>query len=190
MSTDAPTISGLHKLAIARGFPRAECHDILHDMAVFAFGVNSMTDLDDRQRAHLADCIRMHNGRPSQPRASARADRPPSQSRGVQPARRSRRGQPARDGVTRMITPAQRDLINTLCSEMGWSRSLLNRYLDTHFGKRSLFEVATSAEAMRVIQMLKSYKARQQRTRRPPAWRDWHDEPRRHGDAERTAERV
>ena len=59
------SIADLHKLAIARGFPAAEVHEILHEFVVATYGVASMRDLSARQRADLAATIRLHNGRPS-----------------------------------------------------------------------------------------------------------------------------
>ena len=145
----APTILDLHRLAIARGFPRDETHEILHDMAVAGFGADSLTQLNGPQRRLLADWVRAHDGKPSRP------------------FRRSRRrsGRPKRDGVARMITTPQRELINTLASELGWGKPMLERFLQTHFEVGSMTEITTSPQAGRVIRMLKSYKWSRNRKR-------------------------
>ena len=138
------SIADLHRLGV-RYFPPAEVHQILHDMAVFTFGVQSLTELDAAQRRHLAGCVRMHTVRAHQQRARKEPRKRP-------------RGRPAREGVVQMISEAQRHLIRAIASELGWSESILDRCLQRHFGLASVSEVRTSPQASRVIRMLKSYK--------------------------------
>jgi len=139
---DAPTINELHRLAIGRGFPRADVHDILHDMAAAAFKVASMRDLTPQQRCRLADSILSHNGRPSQAR---RRTRP-------------RRGRHKQDGVIPMVSQKQRNLILQINVEIGWTRSRLDTQIKKAFGLAGLDGVLTTAQACKVITMLKSHK--------------------------------
>jgi len=146
----APSILELHKQAIKHGFPAGQVHEILHDMAVIAFEVGSLTELTADQRRRLDEYIHAHDGRPSRPHRPARP----------------RRGRPARDGIVRMITPAQRELIHKLVGELGWTASQLDRWLAHAFGVHGLTEVRTAREAKDVIQRLIAIKRDRQRRRR------------------------
>jgi len=75
---------------------------------------------------------------------------------------RERHGRPKRDGVTRMITPEQRSLIRALASELGWSRSLLTSFLQTHFGVDTIDGLATSKMASQAINMLIGFRRKKQ----------------------------
>ena len=147
----APSVAELHRLAIRCGFPRDQVHEILHECAVAGFQVDSLTELDDTQRRQFAGWIREHQ-------RSSSAHRPP-------PAR-PRRGAPKREGVLRMISPKQRALVNTLCSELGWTQSTLSSLLRTHFGAGSIDELGTSARAGELINYLIGCNRQRERQRR------------------------
>ena len=138
-----PTITDLHCLAIGRGFPRDQVHEILHNLAEFQFDAASLTELRDNQRAALADIVRAHYKAP--PRSPRR--------RSSRPAGKKR---PA--GVIAMITPRQRDFIVKLTGEMNWSKSLLSGFLRTHFDAGSIEQLATSKRAAKAIGLLLAYK--------------------------------
>ena len=136
------TIRSLHIEALKR-FPRGEVHSILHDAAEVAFGVGSLKQCDQAQLAHLMSSVCAH---PYRPRKSGRP----------------RRGRPARDGVVKLATPRQRDFINTLASELAWSQSILDRWLKRFFNADNVGKLATSADAHRAINWLKSIKTDKQ----------------------------
>src|ERR1051325_10489223 len=107
------TIRDLHILAYSR-FPRGEVHSILHDAAAQRYGVQSLKDCNALQLEALGRWVRE-----SVPRPSALAPRPS----------RQRSGKRREPGVIPMASQAQKDFINALCSELGWSQSQRDNFI-------------------------------------------------------------
>ena len=132
----------LHAMARDR-VPKARVHVALHDSAEMMFGVGSLTECTIAQLRKIeAELLRMRL----------------LTSKTV----RERSGRPKRDGVTLMITPRQRSFIRALASELGWSRSLLTSFLQTHFSVDSIDGLATSKTASQAINMLIGFKRKKQ----------------------------
>lgn len=153
------TIRELHSLAFSRGFPRGEVHAILHDMAALAFGVGSLKDCSAEQLKHLASSVRgLFYDRSKDPTSPERAAR----GRSARP----RRGRPDQPGVFKMITPRQVEFITILASELGWTKSLLTGFLQTHFGCDTPAGLGTARRGVEAIQHLKGIKYDRARARR------------------------
>jgi len=144
------SIADLHKLALARGLPRAEVHEILHELAVANFDVQSLTELHAGQRTELAALVKAHYAAPPRP-----------------PSKRPRRGRPARAGVTRLITTPQRELIFKLVNQLNWSASIFANFLRRYFEIDSPESIATSAQASAVINALIAEDKRRRRAASP-----------------------
>jgi len=147
--TTALTIRELHALAYTRQLPREDVHGVLHDAAVMGFHVGGLCELDAQQRRLLAAWLRQQPERARPPRKRSGRRRPP--------------------GVIPMATPGQRRLINTIASELGWSASLLSRFLRTHYRIDTVEEITTSERAGDVIRHLKACKYDQKQRRRRKA---------------------
>jgi hypothetical protein len=149
--SDIPTIPDLHHLALALGWPKEEVHSLLHDGCLMLWPeCQSLTDLSPEQRIIFAAQLRACGGRMTVG--------PPRRK-----SSRSRRGRPTEPGVIRMASPAQKQLLKSLASEMRWTESLLNGFLKTHFQVDGVDGLTTTAQACKAIQMLKAYKCEKER---------------------------
>jgi len=149
------TIRDLHNLAIALGMGR-DVHERLHDAAVAAFGVGSLTECTDDQLEQLADTVRSWF---SPPRAIAdpnRCHRPFYRPN----CRRPRRGRPSEPGVAKMITVPQQELLAKLANQVFLgNRTYYSNFLQTEPSLRPYRltepdQIITSPVACRVIQAL------------------------------------
>jgi len=149
------TIKDLHNLAIALGMGR-DVHERLHDAAVAAFGVGSLTECTDDQLEQLADTVRSWF---SPPRAIAdpnRCGRPFYRPN----CRRPRRGRPVESGVAKMITVPQQKLLAKLANQVfAGKRTYYSNFLQTEpslkpYRLTEPDQIITSPVACRAIQAL------------------------------------
>jgi len=156
------TLCELHSLARACGVPPGRLHEVLHDAAVAAFKVGSMSQLNPDQCEKLATIIRSWDTS-----RDASAKRHGTYYRY---SSRPRSGRPDRPGVIRAITPLQRETIYKIANQLRWTREIFNRWLQAEVGVDSPDRILTSAMACKVIQGLIK-RSKQQRYPQPPARR-------------------
>jgi len=156
MADRSPTVADLHRLAIGLGWPARDAHDMLHDWAVRLWPVTSLTELGPEERIAFAHQIRLGSRGASTPRV-------PNVYRSKP---RPRRGHVPEPGVIRLASPAQKQLIKTVASEMRWTQSILRDFLRTHFQCETVDQIGSSARAMEAIRKLKFYKAEKTRRQR------------------------
>ena len=135
-------IRAIHVALPRRGIDDDEYRDLLRDR----FGVDTCKKLNHRQASELL--LALGRALPQPPGETRKPRR-------RQPAPRAKAGA----NVRQMITPGQRQLIETLAGEIAWREpDGYQRWLGKFM---SLERVATAAQAARVIEGLKAMRRRQ-----------------------------
>ena len=145
--TNAPItkaqIKSIHVALSRRGIDDETYRHILDDR----FGVATCKDLTRREASDLLTLLGRHLPRPP-------GTKPHSGNR--RPIREPAEPQPVADGVVRLATKAQRDLLDKLAGEIEWrTPGGYGRWLTASLG---LARVRTSAEAARAIEGLRGLK--------------------------------
>jgi len=112
---------------VIKGVP---VHDLLHDMATCTFDVDSLTACTPEQLRYLLSSVLAHPIRKTR-------------------TTRKRSGRRRDAGVVKMASHRQKDLINTLASELAWPVGMLNRWLKRFFDADTVDQITTSQDKTR-----------------------------------------
>lgn len=126
----------LFLLAYARGFPHGIARDVLRDLARFTFQV-PLEQCTDRMLEQLAESVEMMTYDPKRDKGSGKC------GTGILPVSSSR------------STSAQRDRVRTLASQLGWSVSTMQRFLQHDLGVESVSDL-THDQAVKAIGLLEA----------------------------------